>query len=488
MVTCPQGKISYFCYHTDQTYSDQEGDKASMSGGEASRRDSTASGTSANMDLRVGGGLQPPPGFSSNHPGFGGPSSSTSDMLPTTPNLGNASFQQGGSPAPGGSGPTMSPQMGDYGSSSGPGGYTLHASISSSPEPQAFSNVKYVTPRTVPLYIATQNLSHSATVQTSLDNPPELIHNTDYSSWPSDSTYSTPSSDGTRTQRIWGHNRSQGSFDWQTNANLLPAFSNGAHREIHGSNGNLETVAAPHYVTTHFPMSPQLAPAPYPAYETLLDTALMTGYHDDQTQQSLLDPAMTTHHAVHHRSSSVRSPTPPTLSAQAADTLVTPATLSTRIDPMAQVSRHKEMMIGGGTVSTGVAMLGDDGSSPRWASNSPSGIMTGSALAGVGGCGIGGMAVVSPLPRSVRNAFPSYLKVYWQRFHPLHPFVHRRSGEGEGKEFLTCAMAAMGTQFLNSKEDRIRGNQLHEYAWQGAKRVSIPNHVLRCSSRDRLKD
>jgi hypothetical protein len=33
-------------------------------------------------------------------------------------------------------------------------------------------------------------------------------------------------------------------------------------------------------------------------------------------------------------------------------------------------------------------------------------------------------------------------------------------------------MAAVATQYLNSKEDRTRGNQLHEFAWHEAKRVS----------------
>lgn len=128
------------------------------------------------------------------------------------------------------------------------------------------------------------------------------------------------------------------------------------------------------------------------------------------------------------------------------------------------------MVLGGGNMTATAPMLGGDGSSPSWASNSPGGVLTGSALGGAGGCGIGGMTMVTPLPRSVRNAVPGYIEVYWDRFHPFYPFVHRQSVEGAGADVLKCAMAAMGTQYLNSKEDRIRGNQLHEFSWQEAKR------------------
>jgi hypothetical protein len=39
-------------------------------------------------------------------------------------------------------------------------------------------------------------------------------------------------------------------------------------------------------------------------------------------------------------------------------------------------------------------------------------------------------------------------------------------------DVLRCAMAAVATQYLDSKEDRLNGNLLHEYAWQEVKRVS----------------
>lgn len=349
--------------------------------------------------------------------------------------------------------------------------------MSSSPEPPNYHGVEYI-PRSMPPYVATQTLSPSATMQTSLDNPPELIHTTDWTS-ASESNYSTPPSDLTASQGYWNPHRSHSSLGWQTNTNMLSPFPPSAQRD----HGNIQTVAATQYVTTHFSMSPHLAPAPYQAYSNLIDTSLMGGFVDDQTSQSLLDPSMTAHAAVHDRSSSVRSPAPPPSSAQATGTLVTPAPLPHRINPIALVNRQKEMVMGGGNVATGGTMLGGGGSSPSWASDSPGDVLTGSVLTGGSGCGNGGMAVVTSLARSVRNAVPAYLEVYWERFHPFYPIVHRCSVEDAGQDVLKCAMAALATQYLNSKEDRIRGNQLHEYAWQEAKRVSSSYHSCFRSSR-----
>jgi hypothetical protein len=73
---------------------------------------------------------------------------------------------------------------------------------------------------------------------------------------------------------------------------------------------------------------------------------------------------------------------------------------------------------------------------------------------------------------AVRAAIPGYLDVYWDKVHPVLPVVHRQSFEAAPEEALRCAMAAVATQYLPSKEDRTRGNQLHEYAWHEAKRVS----------------
>ena len=91
-----------------------------------------------------------------------------------------------------------------------------------------------------------------------------------------------------------------------------------------------------------------------------------------------------------------------------------------------------------------------------------------SPLPGGGG---GGSLTAFGLPRSVRNAIPEYLDLYWKRCDTLFHLVHCRAANSSD-ELLRCAMAAMATQCLPGKEDRIRGNQLHEFAWQEVRRVS----------------
>lgn len=449
---------------------------------EGSRRNSTASGTSGTLEermpgLRVGPSLHPPHNFGS--PSYGGaPTPSTSSDMPQTP------YAPGGSPAPGGHGPTMSPPGGEhhFGTSSGPEvRYSVYPnrlpimgqpdSISPSPEPPTFAPID-MTPRSMSLFVTTENQSTTTgPLPASLDQPPELIHTTDYSPWTSasESNYSTPPpADISRPRGYWQHHRPQSSLDWQPNASLLSPFSN--QRELHGT-GSLDAVTTSHYVTTPFTMSPHMAPAPYHPYGPLLDPSLME-FADDQTQQSLLDASIASHHVAHHRSSSVRSPSHSRSPAQGADTLVTPAALPSRAAPMAHVSRQKEMAVGSGNMMGGVGIYAGDGSSPSWPSNSPGDILGGTSLANVGGCGSGGMTVVTQLPRAVHNSIASYLDVYWDKVHVLYPFIHRATVEGAGEDVLNCAMAAIATQYLNNKDDRIRGNQLHEYAWQEAKRVS----------------
>ncbi|KAI0141688.1 hypothetical protein GGR57DRAFT_401098 [Xylariaceae sp. FL1272] len=90
--------------------------------------------------------------------------------------------------------------------------------------------------------------------------------------------------------------------------------------------------------------------------------------------------------------------------------------------------------------------------------------------------------VLSP---AVRNAIPHYLDVYWKRFDHLFPLVHRRSLETAADDVLRCAMAAVGTQFLSSEEDRVNGNHLHQFASQEARRhpqwsVQVMQTILLC--------
>jgi hypothetical protein len=83
---------------------------------------------------------------------------------------------------------------------------------------------------------------------------------------------------------------------------------------------------------------------------------------------------------------------------------------------------------------------------------------------------------LSSLPVSVSRAIPEYIEVYWREVHEGFPIVHRRSFEdAPGQcEALRHAMAAVATQHLRGREHRIRGHQLHDYAWQQATKVSSP--------------
>jgi len=108
-------------------------------------------------------------------------------------------------------------------------------------------------------------------------------------------------------------------------------------------------------------------------------------------------------------------------------------------------------------------------------SGNPGGILAAQGLPGGVGCGGGGIVLGVPMPltNTVRRAIPGYIDVYWARFHEHFPIIHRPSFEtAGGEEVLRCAMAAVATQLLDGKEDRNRGNLLHEFAWQEAKRVS----------------
>jgi hypothetical protein len=90
-----------------------------------------------------------------------------------------------------------------------------------------------------------------------------------------------------------------------------------------------------------------------------------------------------------------------------------------------------------------------------------------------GGCAVPTTSSMTiPLPGPVRAAIPRYLDIYWAQVNPVLPLIHRQSFDTELEDVLRCAMAAVATQNLDDKEDRTRGNQLHEFAWQEVKRVS----------------
>ncbi|KAI1490103.1 hypothetical protein F5X96DRAFT_637988 [Biscogniauxia mediterranea] len=221
-----------------------------------------------------------------------------------------------------------------------------------------------------------------------------------------------------------GHTRLATS-DW-------PMYQPGAAPSLHSPGIEAMTSAEPFFNT----FSPS---HPYPRYEPMLE--LPTSFPDER---SLLDP---THPYPY---SSVRSPTPPpvSLSAQTAENLVTLAAPSIP-GGSSILGRQKESAATLGPYS-GAAFL-----------------------------------TAITISRPIRRAIPEYLDVYWKRFDNLFPLVHRRSLEPAADEVLQCAMAAVGTQYLQGKEDRIRGNTLHEFAWQEAKRfpqwnVRVMQAILLC--------
>ncbi|KOS20373.1 hypothetical protein ESCO_005493 [Escovopsis weberi] len=102
--------------------------------------------------------------------------------------------------------------------------------------------------------------------------------------------------------------------------------------------------------------------------------------------------------------------------------------------------------------------------------------------------------------REIRSAIPAYLEVYWDKAHSMSPFIHRPTFEDtsftdpEHLDILQCAMAAMATQFLDHREHRDNGHQLHAFAWERSKMVinsmqasSLPLHLSACHSSQRWK-
>lgn len=420
--------------------------------------------------------LQQPLGYATGSQGLIGRStpSSTGEMPPGTPPTGSHPGSAM-SPAPGpsesyGPSPGQGSGSGDHYTHYRGTGFNASGNIESSPEPTPLTNSSFAAPRTAPmpaLFVTTQGLASSTALHTSLDNVPELSHTTDYSSWTSasDSTHSN-GSEGPR-RRQWRHAH-HSSLDWPTSASLLPAI---ARRELTAGGVGLETMATPYYMpATTFPMSPHMAP-PQTTYHPLINEQMVPDFSDEQTQ-SFLDPSMAQHSTIHQRAA-MRRATPPTstsASGSASDALIAPAPLPHPINALI-MTRHKEMVMDDD--STGVGMGSMDGDSPHWGHDDSTGLVTSSTLSPMGGCSMNSVpTTMARLSRSVQNAIPAYLDVYWEHFHKLYPVVHRHTFEGQSEEVLRCAMAAVATQFLNGKEDRIRGSQLHEFAWQEAKRVS----------------
>ncbi|KAK3316691.1 hypothetical protein B0H66DRAFT_478220 [Apodospora peruviana] len=460
---------------------EQEGDSASSKGG-------SVKGPSQHPPIQ-----QSPVGSAG--PGPGPTSPTSTNDVPQTPNapVNQSSYSTMSSPAHGSNPPTPHSLYGMP-----PSGVSIINPAPPSSLGGSFQPIMqpYRTSRTSPrsIYADTNPLPSLL-----IPEPPGLLHhNNDVSPWASsasDSTSYTPASDipGQHHRFYMPNNHRSPTSDWPR---LLSPYPNTASRDLNSpGGGGIDGMQAPppplYYQTqSHYASAPQGH-----SFRTMLDVA-MTGFGptDSVNQRSALtnssDNTFRAPHQHNNSISSIRSPTPPpNTSSHASETLVTPSTLPSRLDTMGTLSRQKEMTLdtNQGLISAQVAMggmgvlgglglgYGDGdgaGTSPGGDNGHPgSDILSALNLEMGGGCGMPGVAMAIPLARPVRQAIPSYIEVYWSRVHPQLPIVHRRSFETAPEDVLRCAMAAVATQYLNGREDRIRGNQLHEYAWQEAKRV-----------------
>ena len=472
--------------------SEQDGDKASGRGGHGRRGSSSSivEGTSR-MGIQQQGG---PPSSISQSSSMGASTPASNPDVPPTPTLQTASpVQQRGSGAGAASQPAISPSARNYGSGGGYTDYVTDPRQQSSlgypsaglnaPAPTGSSG-EYGVPRTpghVPLFVVTQGLS--PILQPVDSNPPDLSH-IDASPWgSSDSSYSTtPATDHARNQQRYGPwipGQGSPTADWQQNM-LFPNAPPAGVRDASG----LDALATPYFFS---PLPPsQLVPQQPGHHHTTFgyldvpvqgfpDSHGMMGGRSHSSHLSSLSPL-----------SSVRSPSPVTTSTASAETLVTPSTAlpADRLGLLAGLGRRKELSAEDGMGPYGGTMAFAGGL------GSPGGVPGAHGLGGGcgGGLGFGGIAMSIPLNNTVRKAIPGYLEVYWTRFHPSYPIVHRPSFEAAPEDVLRCAMAAAATQFLDAREDRQRGNQLHEYAWQEAKRVSFfPSRELEVGRANRTR-
>ncbi|OTB16682.1 hypothetical protein K445DRAFT_316963 [Daldinia sp. EC12] len=260
-------------------------------------------------------------------------------------------------------------------------------------------------------FMGTMILPHTLPSLTIPDSsiPPGLVHaGHDGSPWPSsasESTYSTPSEISNRRNiNTQAGYESPTSSDWPLNYHTMQ--SPGSSLEV--------ATTAPYFTSAFSSTAPNI---------------------DQMLNPS--DPFSDEHSFVdtqYHTYSSVRSPTPPTisLSAQSNENLVT-LTAPSISDAALAGARQK-----GSTI-----LLGP---------------LQGTAF-----------LTANTLPPHVRNAIPKYLQAYWKSFDTLFPVVHRKSVKTAADEVLRCAMAAVGAQYLQGKDDRIRANELHEFAWKEVK-------------------
>ncbi|KLP06041.1 Uncharacterized protein LW94_1880 [Fusarium fujikuroi] len=120
-----------------------------------------------------------------------------------------------------------------------------------------------------------------------------------------------------------------------------------------------------------------------------------------------------------------------------------------------------------------------------------SSLPTSDGVFGLGACSSGpsdGSLLSTPdlmplsLPAATRDSIPTYLETYWEHVHPKNPIIHKYTYEDvpeeetEHVQVLQCAMAALATQYIPNADHRMKGAQLHAYAWQKSKVVFNHHH------------
>ncbi|KAI1816243.1 hypothetical protein GGS20DRAFT_245829 [Poronia punctata] len=103
-----------------------------------------------------------------------------------------------------------------------------------------------------------------------------------------------------------------------------------------------------------------------------------------------------------------------------------------------------------------------------------------------------GFPAAQALKPAQLNAIPRYLDLYWKRFDTLFPLVHRWSLKNTVDDTLRCAMAAVGSQFLQSEEDRSNGEILHSFVYGEVRRrlqwsVEVMQAILLCEFYSRFR-
>ncbi|KAK4100047.1 hypothetical protein N658DRAFT_516938 [Parathielavia hyrcaniae] len=325
-----------------------------------------------------------------------------------------------------------------------------------------------------PIYVVTQGLE-SPNMQ-SVEVPD--LH--DGSAWPSsasdNSTYSTPVSDVSRNPRLSPYHETA-SRGLQSSAQTIEGIPAAQPRLFLNSYSNAQPSEHTYGSTLGVP-------------SIGYSTAGLS--HRRTSSNTSLDGTLGPHQ---HRHLNPLSPahrqTPPlSTSSHGNETLLaSPPSLFNHLDSMASINCRKAIMaeahqdlLGSHAAMGPLAIM--DGLAVRYGpSNSAaspkaddashcSAISAELDLAMGDGCAMPvPLSMTIPLPGPVFAAIPGYLDIYWSEVDVAMPLIHRLSFEAAPEDVLRCAMAAVATQHLDNPEDRTRGNQLHEFAWQEVKRV-----------------